>query len=284
MERPERQWPLPKDRQRPQTFLFGQSGIRRCYLSASSSDKINNGSKLPEKRKASAVCTLRSLHIGKSGTHFVRDVTFSGCSAPSWHRPLLLKLNGETEVSHSVTAIGFSLDARQDIHRQAAERLALMGRAVSVSQSLFGLRSCQSPPHGCCQRSGYAASVPTRPAKSVLGGFATSSAPAFPSSCAAAPAAAAAVRGSEVDYHCAAIRDKAHHLRLFALNYISTIDVLTLLRINTDQCQSLLSTAIPSIVDNETIFDSPLRGNFGPTSTTCSASPSLSSTHCGRER
>ena len=26
-----------------------------------------------------------------------------------------------------------------------------------------------------------------------------------------------------------------------------------------------------SIVDNETIFDSPLRGNFGPTSTTCSA-------------
>ena len=137
----------------------------------------------------------------------------------------------------------------------------LMGRAVSVSQSLPGLRSCQSQPHGCCQRSGYAASIPTRPAKSVLGGFATSSAPAFPSSCAAAPAAAAAVRGSEVDYHCAAIRDKAHHLRLFALNYISTIDVLTLLRINTDQCQSLLSTAIPSIVDNETIFDSPLRGN-----------------------
>ena len=175
-------------------------------------------------------------------------------------------------------------NARQDIHRQAAERLALMGRAVSVSQSLPGLRSCQSQPHGCCQRSGYAASIPTRPAKSVLGGFATSSAPAFPSSCAAAPAAAAAVRGSEVDYHCAAIRDKAHHLRLFALNYISTIDVLTLLRINTDQCQSLLSTAIPSIVDNETIFDSPLRGNFGPTSTTCSASPSLSSTHCGRER
>ena len=91
------------------------------------------------------------------------------------------------------------------------------------------------------------------------------------------------MRGSEVDYHCAAIRDKAHHLRLFALNYISTIDVLTLLRINIDQCQSLLSTAIPSIVDNETIFDSPLRGNFGPTSASGSASPSLSSTHCGRE-
>ena len=143
---------------------------------ATSSDTINNGSKLPEKRKASAVCTLRSLHIGKSGTHFVRDVTFSGCSAPSWHRPLLLKLNGETEVSHSVTAIGFSLDARQDIHRQAAERLALMGRAVSVSQSLPGLRSCQSLPHGCCLMSGFAAVVPTRPANSVLGGSATSSA------------------------------------------------------------------------------------------------------------
>ena len=157
MERPERQWPLPKDRQRPQTFLFGQSGIRRCYLSASSSDKINNGSKLPEKRKASAVCTLRSLHIGKSGTHFVRDVTFSGCSAPSWHRPLLLEFNRETEVSHYVTAIGLSSDARQDVHRQAAERLALMGGAVSVSQSLSGLRSSQSQPHGCCQRSGCAA-------------------------------------------------------------------------------------------------------------------------------
>ena len=135
-------------------------------------------------------------------------------------------------------------NARQDIHRQAAERLALMGRAVSVSQSLFGLRSCQSPPHGCCQRSGYAASVPTRPAKSVLGGFATSSAPAFPSSCAAAPAAAAAVRGSEVDYHCAAIRDKAHHLRLFALNYSCSIGVLTIPELHNYQCQSLLSTVI----------------------------------------
>lgn len=70
--------------------------------------------KLPEKRKASAVCTLRSLHIGKSGTHFVRDVTFSGCSAHSWHRPLLLEFNRETEVSHYVTAIGLSLNARKD--------------------------------------------------------------------------------------------------------------------------------------------------------------------------
>ena len=63
MTRPERQWPLPKDRQRPQTFLFGQSGIRRCCLTASSSDKIKNGSTASEKRKASAVCTFRSLHI-----------------------------------------------------------------------------------------------------------------------------------------------------------------------------------------------------------------------------
>ena len=146
-------------------------------------------------RKASAVCTLHSLHIGKSGTYFVRDVTFSGCSVPYWHRPLLLELNGETEVSHSVTAIGLSLDARQDIHRQAAERLALMGRAVSVSQSLSGLRSSQSQPHGCCQRSGYAAVKPTRPAKFVLGGFATSSAPAFPS------AAADAVIGNIKEKH-----------------------------------------------------------------------------------
>lgn len=125
--------------------------------------------------------------------------------------------------------------------------------------------------------------APTRPAISVLGGCATSSAPAFPSSCAAASIAAAAVRGSKVDYRCASIRDKAHHLRIFALNYSRINDVPTLLRINTDQCQSLLSTAISSIVDNEPYFDSTLRGNFGPTSTTCSASPSLSSTHYGRE-
>ena len=77
-------------------------------------------------------------------------------------------------------------NARQDIHRQAAERLALMGRAVFVSQSLSGLRSSQSQPYGCFQRSGFAAGEPARSAISVLGGFATSSAPAFPSSCAAA--------------------------------------------------------------------------------------------------
>ena len=32
MKRPERQWPLPKYRQRPQTFLFGQSGIRQAVF------------------------------------------------------------------------------------------------------------------------------------------------------------------------------------------------------------------------------------------------------------
>ena len=124
---------------------------------------------------------------------------------------------------------------------------------------------------------------PTRPAKSVLGGCATSYAPAFPSSCAAATAAAAAVRGSEVDYRCAATIDKTHRLRLHALYYSYTIGVLSISDSNTGRCQLSFCTAIPCIVDNETFFDSPLRGNFGPTSTTCSASPSLSSTHCGRE-
>ena len=174
-------------------------------------------------------------------------------------------------------------NARQDIHRQAAERLALMGRAVSVSQSLSGLRSSQSQPHGCCQSSGYAAGEPTRPANFVLGGFATSSAPAFPSSCAAATAAAAAVRGSEIDYRCATTIDKTHHLRLLSLYYSYTIGVLSISDSNTGRCQLSLCTAIPGIVDNETFFDSPLRGNFGPTSTTGSASPSLSSTHYGQE-
>ena len=70
--------------------------------------KSKTEAQLPKKRKASAVCTLHSLHIGKSGTHFVRDVTFSGCSVPYMHRPLPLEFNGETEVSHFVTAIGLS--------------------------------------------------------------------------------------------------------------------------------------------------------------------------------
>ena len=145
------------------------------------------------------------------------------------------------------------------------------------------MRSWQSQPHGCCQRRGYAAVEPTRPAKFVLGGSATASAPAFPSSCAAATAAAAAVRGSEVVLRCATIRDKKHHLRLLSLYYSYTIGVLSISDSNTGRCQLSLCTAIPGIVDNETFFDSPLRGNFGPTSTTCSASPSLSGTHCGRE-
>ena len=84
------------------------------------------------------------------------------------HHPLIKSI---TEARHPEKR-----KARQDIHRQAAERLALMGRAVSVSQSLPGLRSCQSLPHGCCLMSGFAAVVPTRPAISVLGGCATSSA------------------------------------------------------------------------------------------------------------
>ena len=124
---------------------------------------------------------------------------------------------------------------------------------------------------------------PTRPAKSVLGGCATSSAPAFPSSCAAATVAAAAVRGSEVNYRCAATIDKTHHLRLLSLYYSYTIGVLSISDSNTGRCQLSLCTAIPSIVDNETFFDSTLRGNFGPTSANGSASPSLSSTHYGRE-
>ena len=158
-----------------------------------------------------------------------------------------------------------------------------MGRAVSVSQSLPGLRSCQSLPHRCCLMSGFAAVVPTRPAISVLGGSATSSAPAFPSSCAAATAAAAAVRGSEIDYRSAAIRNKAHHLRISVLYYSCTIGSIAIYKLDTYLCQSLLSTAIPDIVDNETFFDSRLWRNFGPTYASGSASPSLSSTHYGRE-
>ena len=91
------------------------------------------------------------------------------------------------------------------------------------------------------------------------------------------------MRGSEVDYRCATTIDKTHHLRKSVLYYSCTIVGVAIYELDTYLCQSLLSTAIPSIVDNETIFDSPLRGNFGPTSATGSASPSLSGTHCGQE-
>ena len=64
-----------------------------------------------------------------------------------------------------------------------------------------------------------------------------------------AQTAAAAVRGSEVDYRCAAIRDKAHHLRIFALNYSCSIGVLTIPELHTYLYQSLLSTVIACIVN-----------------------------------
>ena len=82
----ERQWPLPTDWQRPQTFLLGQSGIRRCCLSASSSDAIYGGS------KASYVCSTSSqsrasrnaslwlagsLHPAPNSTGHLMDARFS---------------------------------------------------------------------------------------------------------------------------------------------------------------------------------------------------------------
>ena len=36
IKRPERQWPLPKDRHCPQTFLYGRSGIRQPVFARSS--------------------------------------------------------------------------------------------------------------------------------------------------------------------------------------------------------------------------------------------------------
>ena len=151
------------------------------------------------------------VQVGQSWVKLILLGLF--CPLAWRHYPLIISMT-EAELPER--------NARQDVHRQAAERLALMGRAVSVSQSWSGLRSSQSQTHGCCQRSGFAAVVPTRPARFLLGGFATSSAPAFPCSCAAASVAAAAVRGSEVDYRCDATRDKTHYLRVFALYYSCT--------------------------------------------------------------
>ena len=64
-------------------------------------------------------------------------------------------------------------NARQDIHRQDAERLALMGRAESVRQSLPGMRSWQSQPHGCYQMSGLAAGVKPIQVKNIKNNTAT---------------------------------------------------------------------------------------------------------------
>ena len=127
-------------------------------LPATFSDTVNNGSRKSGKHQPSAPSahyTSEKVAPTSLGMSLFLDAPLS------WHRPLPLEFYGETEVSHSVTAIGLSSNAWQDIHRQAAERLALMGRAVSVSQ-----------PHGCCQRCGNAAVEPTRPAKFGLGGYA----------------------------------------------------------------------------------------------------------------
>ena len=77
--------------------------------------------------------------------------------------------------------------------------------------------------------SGFAAMVPTRPAISVLGGFATSFAPAFPSSCAAAAAAAAAVRGREGCYYCGTGALKTYHKNKIVLYYNCTIVVIAII-------------------------------------------------------
>ena len=85
-----------------------------------------------------------SGHCRKIGT--VHRLSSSGRAesedAACRHHPLMLSMT-EAELPET--------NAQQDIHRQAVERLALMGRAVSVSPSLSGLRSSQSQTHGCCQ-------------------------------------------------------------------------------------------------------------------------------------
>ena len=93
------------------------------------------------------------------------------------------------------------------------------------------------------------------------GGSATSSAPAFPSSCAAADAAAAAVRGrGDVD-GIASIGVETHHLRIFVLYYNCSIGAIPVIILWEKQSQCYLSTAIPTIVVIDTFFYSPLRGN-----------------------
>ena len=82
LKRPERLRPLPKDRHCPQTFLFGQSGIRRCCLSASSSDKINNGitasgnSGKHQPSAPSALCTSEKVSPTSLGMSLFLDAPF----------------------------------------------------------------------------------------------------------------------------------------------------------------------------------------------------------------
>ena len=109
--------------------------------------------------------------------------------------------------------------------------------------------------------SGLAAVAPTRPANSVLGGSATSSAPAFPSSCATAGAAAAAVRGRDYVDSSASTLPRTHHLCIFVLYYNCSIGAIPVIILWEKQSQCYLSTAIPTIVVIDTFFDSPLRGN-----------------------
>ena len=103
----------------------------------------------PSERKSRRLLSALRLNARKDSGHcrkigIVHRLSSSGRAESedaAWrHHPLILSVT-EAELPER--------NARQDIHRQAAERLALMGRAVSVSQSLSGLRSSQSQPHGC---------------------------------------------------------------------------------------------------------------------------------------
>ena len=69
--------------------------------------------------------------------------------------------------------------------------------------------------------------------------------------------------------------------RRWVLDYITAIGVSLPYLKTRERYPSLYS--IGAIEDLETFDYYPLRGNFVPTSATCSASPSLSGTHCGRE-
>ena len=87
-------------------------------------------------------------------------------SGQAQHPPLSLRLlslvPATTALCAFVTSTLLSSARKDSGHCRkigTVHRLSSSGRAVSVSQSLSGLRSSQSQTHGCCQRSGYAAGV-----------------------------------------------------------------------------------------------------------------------------
>ena len=109
------------------------------------------------------------------------------------------------------------LNARQVFQRLADERLAQWAERYPSASLCLVFDPAKASLTDAVNEAATPLVAPPRPATSVLGGFATSSAPAFPCSCSAADAAAAAMHGDANSNSVATIGGKTYHLHVFVM-------------------------------------------------------------------